>query len=458
MDDLITRAELNDRQAQSELALAYFIGNGVSKDIGSGAKWFVQASKEPDTLKKAINVDGLSKHPDSCFRIYELWKSLRPTSRENSIIANRFLIAAAQGGIAQAQHLLAIECLQGDLLPSEYSGNEHAVFWHTKSLENEHPEAHRNLALLYTNKNKYPDTYDSKKAFYHMAKIVEQGERYITGQYGMAYVKGEGVKQNLVEGVKWMFISKCQLTDFRKMDDIKSAVDMLSPEEFKQARKSAIDWIKANALSAPKFSIPSKFLGDPLTGETLEIELDNESQPTTVSKVDLDNEVTAEVIHKWHDYIAGSTEVTDDDVYTLLMEGASDAQLADIFQYYDNKDELITRYKTARKPGIADTNIESIAKAAKADLLFKYRLCLESKNASRYKYFTDELSEEQIENSTVRHVDEDEFDEKRAYIFYEAVNEIITDELDHYKVPGSMGLDEALIGALQDYDLKNHVL
>ena len=171
-----------------------------------------------------------------------------------------------------------------------------------------------------------------------------------------------------------------------------------------------------------------------------------------------------ELVDKWHRYCADSSSVDSGDFHTLFHEDPklTDDQLQDIFRNYDCKDELIKRLKVAtdcrfdRSTKAVDDS--ALEKAARSDLLIKFKLCKASDLFDDYEDVLEFINEDHIENAPLELVDAEEFEESRHDAFYEILNETFSDSLDGIEIAGRYGLKEALYGVLMDDNLVRYVM
>jgi len=126
----ISVAENGDVEAQLNLGLLYFNGQGVSKDYAEAYKWWQKAAEQG--------------RPEAQFMVGVLFFNGQGVSRDASEAA-RWWIKAAEQGITHAQSLLGNLYFKGTGVDQNIS---EAKRWWMKAAEGGNPDAIRNLAIL----------------------------------------------------------------------------------------------------------------------------------------------------------------------------------------------------------------------------------------------------------------------------------------------------------------------
>ena len=148
IEELQQQAEEGDAQAQIQLGIRYFQGNGVEQSYTEGLKWQTKAAMQGDAL--------------------------------------------AQGIVAQFYHDGVGEI--------EQDYNE-AVKWYRKAAEQGFANAQNGLGLCYHLGHGVEQ--DDEKAFYWYEKAAEQGNSAAQSNLGFCYRNGEGVEQDFAKAVEW---------------------------------------------------------------------------------------------------------------------------------------------------------------------------------------------------------------------------------------------------------------
>jgi len=169
-DQLLSLAEQDNAQAQNNLALRYFKGDGVAQDKKEGVYWFTKAAKKDYALAQ-FNLaicydigDGVAQDKQKAVELYT---------------------KAADQGLKEAQNNLAHRYLDGDGVTQD---KQKAMKLYTKAADQGLKEAQFNLALCYFNgdgvkqdktkaveKFRQSAAHDSKNAQKRLAKLYEKG-------------------------------------------------------------------------------------------------------------------------------------------------------------------------------------------------------------------------------------------------------------------------------------------
>jgi Sel1 repeat len=134
------QAEKGITDAQIDLGLIYYNGDGVSKDKSMAAHWFLKAAEQ---------------------------------------------------GHADAQHYIAWMYARGEGLVKDKSK---ALFWYLKSAENNHIDSQVNLANIYMKGDDVKKKYMEASFWYK--KAAEQGSQHAQYELAVMYRLGEGVEQS----------------------------------------------------------------------------------------------------------------------------------------------------------------------------------------------------------------------------------------------------------------------
>ena len=155
-------ADLGDPEAQIRLAFCYDEGNGVDKDFQEAVKWYRKAAEQGSGI--AQNCLG---------RCYLFGHGVDENSQE----AVKWYRKAAEQGIVRAQYELGHMYFNGD---KAHKDTKEAIKWYRKAAE--HLD------------NDYIVSEFDKQTFWTEFAQVELGH---------CYHKGEGVKKDFKEAVKW---------------------------------------------------------------------------------------------------------------------------------------------------------------------------------------------------------------------------------------------------------------
>ena len=136
------------------------------------------------------------------------WYQYRDTSKEHFKEAAKWYRLAADSGHREAQYLLANLYLFGQGVPGSYSLY---VEWLEKSANNSYPNAEYLLGDHYA-KSAYGDSFnlypDYKNAFIWYLRAAEHDQVMAQAYVGYYYLKGLGVKKDLVSAYYWLGLAR----------------------------------------------------------------------------------------------------------------------------------------------------------------------------------------------------------------------------------------------------------
>ena len=176
-------AEQDYAEAQFNLGFCYYNGFGVTKDYSEAFKWTKKAAEQGKDMAQAnigwhyINGLGVTKDSSEAFKWYK---------------------KAAEQGNTEAQSNIGIAYSRGDGVPQNYS---EAFKWTKIAAEKGNVNAQLNLGSLYV--NGFGVTKDSFEAFKWIKKAAEQGNVIAQVKLGICYFQGVGISKNYSEAFKW---------------------------------------------------------------------------------------------------------------------------------------------------------------------------------------------------------------------------------------------------------------
>ncbi|MGZ8913827.1 MAG: SEL1-like repeat protein [Methylobacter sp.] len=243
--DLLQKAATNDfPEAQYELAMAYFLGVGITQSLVEHLYWLqkaanhgvakaqIELSRYYDSkgnytqatlwLKKAADqIDPQSQFALSSYYYYLYEKK---GGEINKTRAFEFAKKAADQDDASAQGLLAFFYFQGIGVKEN---QDEALAWATKGDAQENAYAQNVLGGIYNSKGDY------KKAFAQFQKAAVQEFPLAQFNLGKCYLDGKGTKPNEAEAMKWFkkaadhneTIAQIELAKmYKKQNNIKETV------------------------------------------------------------------------------------------------------------------------------------------------------------------------------------------------------------------------------------------
>jgi len=219
IEQLMTAAEAGDRQAQSELAFAYQTGRGVPADQAAGVEWHSKAAEQGVMASKAalgrcllkgvgtraqpiraasvLREAALAGEPNAQAQLGALFVHGfgRRTIRPDFDKAEKWLLAASEQGVAQAQYDLA-------QLYFDKDAQEQGLAWLREAIEQDHPGAA--YALLSTHYLEGDDVpQDEAESLRLLRRGAELGDAAAQNEYGVALREGSRVEKDVQQSVQW---------------------------------------------------------------------------------------------------------------------------------------------------------------------------------------------------------------------------------------------------------------
>jgi len=190
--EIIQKAESGDVEAQKNLGLAYYHGQGVPQNYRETVKWFTRAAEQGDS-------DG-QKYLG--FMYYQ-GKGVPQDYEE----AFKWFTMSAEQGDAEAQNELGMmySHFHGQDVPQDY---KEAVKWYTKAANQGLAVAQFRLSLRYYLGQGVTQNY--KETVKWCFSAAEQGYADAQNNMGVMYERGEGVPQNYVQAYKWYNLASAQ--------------------------------------------------------------------------------------------------------------------------------------------------------------------------------------------------------------------------------------------------------
>lgn len=185
--ELLSRAEAGDPDAQNRLGAQYAEGDGVPQDWEQAVEWFEKGAQQGN----AIAQYNLS----TCF--------CNGTGVEKDLQRSvEWLYKSAEQGYVQAQYTLALRYYRGEVVKQN---PKQAAYWAEQAANQEDPQAQNLLSWLF-----YKGTgveQDLEKSIFWMRKAAEQN--HAESEYTMAwrYYEGDGVLKDPTQVVYWL--QKC---------------------------------------------------------------------------------------------------------------------------------------------------------------------------------------------------------------------------------------------------------
>ena len=219
-------AEAGMPEAQSNLGLMYYNGQGVPQDYAVAVRWFRAAAEQ-----------GLADAQNNLGIMYGNGEGVPQDYAE----AVRLYRLAAGQGYAEAQFNLGTMYDNGQGVPQDYA---EAVKWYRKAAEQGLAVAQHNLGVTYGNGEGVPQDYAEAVRWFRRA--AEQGYAQAQNNLGAMYMGGEGVPRDLVQAHMWFNLAAATLPPGEDRDMAVENRDLvaeqLSPSELARAQEMARNW------------------------------------------------------------------------------------------------------------------------------------------------------------------------------------------------------------------------
>ena len=176
-------AKLGFGKAKDYLGDCYRNGQGVEKDLYEAARWYKDAADNNGTANAAHSLAFMYMNGEGV--------------PENEKKAVDYFMIAAEGGIIQAQRIIAQEYVSGDILSRDY---EAARVWMEKAANQGDAQAQLMLGRYYVSDFGYND---DQKAFEWFEKAAEQGDAEAEYTVGGCYIYEIHVKKNPAVANQW---------------------------------------------------------------------------------------------------------------------------------------------------------------------------------------------------------------------------------------------------------------
>ena len=182
-DELRANAEAGDPNAQYQLGLRYYNGEGLAKDLTEAAKCFRKSAEQ-----------GLAAAEGYLGTCYFRGEGVSKDFEE----AVKWSRKAAEQGDSRGQANLGIAYVNGLGVAKD---EVEAVKWFRKAAEQNFAWAENTLGACYaTGQGMAKDEVEAVKWY---RKAAEQNFAYAQNNMGVAYANGQGVAKDEVEAVKW---------------------------------------------------------------------------------------------------------------------------------------------------------------------------------------------------------------------------------------------------------------
>ena len=219
-------AEQNLAQAQCNLGWCYFNGVGVTKDLVEAVKWYQKAAAQGHiSAQTSLGIcyergDGVPKNYVEAVKWYRKAAEQNDTTAQcrlgdlyydgmgvgkNFVEAMKWYRKAADQGNAQAQFGIG-GCYQFGC--GTTTNLTEAVKWYQKAAAQGHISAQTYLGVCYQKGDGVPK--DNVEAVKWYRKAAEQNDAVAQFNLAVCYENGDGVTKNYVEALKWLDLAAIQ--------------------------------------------------------------------------------------------------------------------------------------------------------------------------------------------------------------------------------------------------------
>lgn len=210
--------------AQCALGLLYSDGKKVPKDMSQAREWFLKAAEQGDA-KAQWNL---------ALMLVSGSGGVKKDLKQAFVLCQK----AAQQGFVPAQATLGI-------LFAKMKKPEKAVEWWRMAAEQGDPEAQFNLAMAFIKGQGVGQ--DMGTALNWLLKASEQGVVSAQSKLGLMYATGNGVVLDPIEAHKWFLVAS-HLGDLAAHSNVNHSGRQLAPMQVAEAKRRAIFWLETKGL------------------------------------------------------------------------------------------------------------------------------------------------------------------------------------------------------------------
>ena len=211
------KAKNDDVQAQYDLGMMYYTGNGTKKNFSEAFKWWLKAAKHGHPqAQRAVgtlydNGEGVKKNPKEAFK-WMLKAAENGDMAAQSAISSFYSVGWDAAGVkpnqAEAEkwkrklteprkHELSDYELHFTAINYEFKDKAKAIEIYRGLVEREYVPAYFSLGLFCCREKNYEEAYK------WLIKSGEHGNAYAQCILGSMYYNGEGGRQDYSEAAKW---------------------------------------------------------------------------------------------------------------------------------------------------------------------------------------------------------------------------------------------------------------
>ncbi len=261
LEEIRTKAEKGDAQAQSQLGSAFYFGNlGVAKDAEQAVKWIRKAAEQGDVNSQG-NLgycysagDGVGKdlaeavkwhrkaaeqnNANAQVRLGACFRNGQGVAKDEAEAVKWYRKAAEQGN-ADGQTSIGVCYQDGKGVVQDFT---EAAKWYRKAAEQGSACGQNNLAILFAHGDGV--IKDAPEAARWYRKAAEQGWKEAQGALGSCYANGDGVPKDYVQAYKWLNLASAQ--GYAK-ESLATVQMWMTPEQIAEAQRLSREFKPRNA-------------------------------------------------------------------------------------------------------------------------------------------------------------------------------------------------------------------
>ncbi len=221
----------SDANAQFEIGLKYYRGDGAPYDTVLAAYWFSKAADQDHT--GAQRLLGLLHNNEGAY-----------------VSAINFFRKAADKGHAQAQFWLGLQYFWGHGVEPD---KVLAAYWCRKAADLGDLDAQSRMGWLYEGGNGI--SKDGQQSVYWYLKAADQGDLDMQRDIGLRYYGGAVVEQDHVEALYWLSIYCRRVRSYENIagDRCSAAAKQLTPSQLLDVQNRVDQWIAAHPARVRRY-------------------------------------------------------------------------------------------------------------------------------------------------------------------------------------------------------------
>ena len=198
-------ASQNNAEAQFNLGVMYYKGDGMPQDHSKAAEWFKKAADQGHT-KSQNNLEAMYSNGEIAYPYKIASQQISEplpifirspiTAESKALTASKTLIAEAEKDIKRAQAEASSEKMSADIA----KGTKYQATMEELAKRGD-PKAQLLMGMMYARGDGVRQ--DSSKAAEWYEKAANQGDAFAQTYLGKMYSKGDGVRQDSAKAAEW---------------------------------------------------------------------------------------------------------------------------------------------------------------------------------------------------------------------------------------------------------------